>query len=438
MIPTSLAAAYVQAQVSPFMSSLAPVASSRERIPCTVYVSGIDQQLQEEHITQFFTICGPISNIRLCGDNDHHSKFAFIEFTTSEAAITAAAMSGIQLGSGIIRILPSKTAIQGARPLNSHSSAISTLDPSYYERACRTVYVGSVDVGLTEDDLLQLFGGCGTITKLCLAGDTAHAARFAFVEFTSSAAAQKAILLNGTMVGERPIRVNQSKTPIHAIPKNIVALSDLLHDPCKNPVMEEDLEAAQRLLAARRMEDIPSDRKQSKKAKRKRSSSSDDSLTSSTSSSSSRSRSRSRRRARTKRKKSHRSSKRDRRSRSRSRSRGRDRNRRHTHRSFSRSETRSRSRSGERERRERRERSKSRDRERRERSRSRNKERRDRSKSRDQERRDRSKSRDKVKRSSSGPISKGTLYVKKPLTNLNEPEDNNQDMRNNASLVQNQ
>src|SRR5690606_38515153 len=92
------------------------------------------------------------------------------------------------------------------------ADTLLTLDPSYHDKVARTIYVGGVDTKVSEQDLLSLFSQCGRVSKLCLAGDTLHAARFAFVEFESVESAQLAVGLNGTIVGDRPIRVNPSKT----------------------------------------------------------------------------------------------------------------------------------------------------------------------------------------------------------------------------------
>jgi RNA recognition motif-containing protein len=57
---------------------------------------------------------------------------------------------------------------------------------------------------LSEAELLQMFSGFGTVTKLAMAGDTTvHQARFAFVEFSTVAEAHMALAMNGTIVGER-------------------------------------------------------------------------------------------------------------------------------------------------------------------------------------------------------------------------------------------
>ena len=50
----------------------------------------------------------------------------------------------------------------------------------------RTVHVASVGAGVDADALRSLFGACGAVTGVRLAGDAALAARFAFVEFADA------------------------------------------------------------------------------------------------------------------------------------------------------------------------------------------------------------------------------------------------------------
>ena len=57
---------------------------------------------------------------------------------------------------------------------------------------------------MTESELLQVLSTCGRVSKLCLAGDTLHAARFAFVEYQTPEEAQIALRLNGLLIGKPP------------------------------------------------------------------------------------------------------------------------------------------------------------------------------------------------------------------------------------------
>jgi RNA recognition motif-containing protein len=178
-------------------------AASVDRTPCTVYITGIDRQLNEDSLIQVFNFCGTITNLRLCGDTSKPTRFAFIEFLTRESAAMALSFTGIMLGNSPLKVLPSKSAIQGPRPVSPAAVIMPALDPTYYERASRTLYVGSVDTRISPEELVKFFSQCGEVTKLCVAGDTIHAARFAFVEYSTAYEAHQALGLNGFVVGDR-------------------------------------------------------------------------------------------------------------------------------------------------------------------------------------------------------------------------------------------
>jgi RNA recognition motif-containing protein len=90
----------------------------------------------------------------MCGETENKAtRFAFVEFSTRESALMAMGLTNIVLGNAPIKVMPSKTAIQaGSRggggppprgpPPHAHAAAY---DPTYQERASRTLYVGGVD-----------------------------------------------------------------------------------------------------------------------------------------------------------------------------------------------------------------------------------------------------------------------------------------------------
>eukprot|EP01027_Heterolobosea_sp_BB2_P008966 GEZU01013279.1.p1 GENE.GEZU01013279.1~~GEZU01013279.1.p1 ORF type:complete len:296 (-),score=21.25 GEZU01013279.1:38-925(-) len=178
-----------------------------EQVARTIYIKGIDSGITDQQLLEFFSYCGPVTNFRLCGDINYPTRFAFFEFQTPEAASAALSLSGAVLGRSALKISPSKTAIQATTP--------KTQPVTHKELIDRTIYVGNVDVALNEDHLQQFFEAtCGPVTKVVLAGDTLHAARFAFVEFLHPESRNIALKLGSTQLGTRAIRVNPSSTPI--------------------------------------------------------------------------------------------------------------------------------------------------------------------------------------------------------------------------------
>ncbi len=78
----------------------------------------------------------------------------------------------------------------------------------------KRLYVGNLDYTVTEAALNELFGTLGEIESVSLITDrmTGRSKGFAFVEMVDDAAARQAIdQLNGKMLGERAIKVDEAR-----------------------------------------------------------------------------------------------------------------------------------------------------------------------------------------------------------------------------------
>lgn len=76
------------------------------------------------------------------------------------------------------------------------------------------IFVGNLDITLTEQQLCDLFAAYGAVETVTLVmdRDTGEPRRMAFVEMTQAAEAQSAIAaLDGTVLNGRPIRVNEAR-----------------------------------------------------------------------------------------------------------------------------------------------------------------------------------------------------------------------------------
>ena len=78
----------------------------------------------------------------------------------------------------------------------------------------RTVYVCDIESSVTEEQLASLFIRCGQVIDCRICGDPNSALRFAFVEFTTEAAAMAALMLHGAVLNYQQLQVLPSKTPI--------------------------------------------------------------------------------------------------------------------------------------------------------------------------------------------------------------------------------
>lgn len=85
----------------------------------------------------------------------------------------------------------------------------------------RNIYIGNLDLSVTEERLRTLFAPFGAVETVTIVKDrdTSLPRGFAFVEMTQTAEAQSAIsALDGTLLHERALRVNEARTKFHRNP----------------------------------------------------------------------------------------------------------------------------------------------------------------------------------------------------------------------------
>lgn len=183
-----------------------PNASSIRR---TVYVCDIENSVTEEQLAGLFIRCGQVIDCRICGDPNSTLRFAFVEFTSEDAAVAACSLNGAILNYQQLQVLPSKTSIVPVNPVylpQSHGEL---------EVCSRTVYVTNIDRAIDRRQLAAFFEHtCGSIAKSRLLGQSHHPTRIAFIEFMRAESAMGALNCSGAVLGNFPIRVSPSKTPV--------------------------------------------------------------------------------------------------------------------------------------------------------------------------------------------------------------------------------
>ena len=78
----------------------------------------------------------------------------------------------------------------------------------------RKLYVGNLPYTVSQQDLEETFGKCGTVESVNVITDrsTGQSKGFAFIEMSSNAEAQKAIQdINGSSVEGRALTVNEAR-----------------------------------------------------------------------------------------------------------------------------------------------------------------------------------------------------------------------------------
>jgi len=85
-------------------------------------------------------------------------------------------------------------------------------------RTMKNIYIGNLDSAVTENEVRDLFQEHGKVETVTLVKDrdSGHPRGFAFVEMANDGEAEAAIVaLNGTVLRERPLSVNEAR-PKHA------------------------------------------------------------------------------------------------------------------------------------------------------------------------------------------------------------------------------
>lgn len=167
----------------------------------TVYVANYPPAADEKFITDLFKDCGEILSIRWPSLKvNTHRRFCYISFRDRDASAKAVAKEG--------------TLVEGKYRLLAKYS-----DPSRKKRRegaiaeGREVHVSNLDQSTTEDQLREVFGKFGTVTRVNIPQSMAgHNRGFAFLDFeTKEQAARAAQELNNTKFRSRILKVDVSK-----------------------------------------------------------------------------------------------------------------------------------------------------------------------------------------------------------------------------------
>jgi cold-inducible RNA-binding protein len=78
----------------------------------------------------------------------------------------------------------------------------------------KNIYVGNLDVGVTEEQVRELFQAHGAVETVSMVRDrdTGHSRGFAFVEMTNDIEAEAAITaLKGSSLGGKQVSINEAR-----------------------------------------------------------------------------------------------------------------------------------------------------------------------------------------------------------------------------------
>eukprot|EP00834_Sanchytrium_tribonematis_P003828 NODE_162_length_14959_cov_1.379610.p11 type:complete len:120 gc:universal NODE_162_length_14959_cov_1.379610:2766-3125(+) len=79
----------------------------------------------------------------------------------------------------------------------------------------RSIYVGNVDFSVTSEELGLFFKSAGKVNRVTILTNQKGLPKgFAYVEFGDVEAVQKALLLNGEILSNRPLKVSTKRTNV--------------------------------------------------------------------------------------------------------------------------------------------------------------------------------------------------------------------------------
>ncbi|DBA74438.1 TPA: hypothetical protein ACH3X1_011189 [Trebouxia sp. C0004] len=101
-----------------------------DKVVRTVFVENVDDEMDEQGLAEYFSVCGEVTAVRLAGTLGNRK--AWIEFGTKESARSAREYDNTVLGTLTVRVRPSKTAIHtnGLQREQDSNSGSKTPSPS--------------------------------------------------------------------------------------------------------------------------------------------------------------------------------------------------------------------------------------------------------------------------------------------------------------------
>eukprot|EP01114_Cavostelium_apophysatum_P009992 TRINITY_DN2335_c0_g1_i1.p1 TRINITY_DN2335_c0_g1~~TRINITY_DN2335_c0_g1_i1.p1 ORF type:complete len:354 (+),score=98.02 TRINITY_DN2335_c0_g1_i1:487-1548(+) len=176
-----------------------------ERDARTVFAFNLPIRADEREIVRYFSKAGEVRDVRLITDRNSRKPkgFGYIEFADKTSIKAGISLSGTQFMGQTIQV--QQTHAEKNR--NASSSITVTAGP---DRGLTRLYVGSLHLNVTEDDLRKLFNQYGEIDAITIHADaeTGRSRGFGFVQFRKSEDARRAMVnVNGQDVAGRPIKV---------------------------------------------------------------------------------------------------------------------------------------------------------------------------------------------------------------------------------------
>jgi nucleolar protein 12 len=195
------------------------VKDAPERLNRTLFVGNVpskcctDKQLQRE-LKAIFTKYGPVESLRfrsLVLSEAMPRKHAFISGQLSDKSDSNNAYVVMKRVEDAQNCLVENTTLFHNHHLRVDIAGTQSKIPSHK----KSVFVGNIPLDISEETLWKAFADCGAITSVRVIRDksTGKGKGFAYIAFKDRETVKMGLLLDGTEIGGRKIRVQKCSKP---------------------------------------------------------------------------------------------------------------------------------------------------------------------------------------------------------------------------------
>ncbi|KAL6145682.1 hypothetical protein ACLB2K_056367 [Fragaria x ananassa] len=174
-----------------------------------LYVKNLDPDVREELLEEKFSEFGKIVRLAIARDENGNSRgFGFVNFETPDDAKRALeSLNGTQLGSKVLYVARAQKKAEREQLLRRQFEEKRKEQVLKFKGS--NVYVKNIDDDVTEEELLDHFSQCGTITSAKIMKDEKGISKgFGFVCFSTPEEGNKAVItFHGYMLHRKPLYV---------------------------------------------------------------------------------------------------------------------------------------------------------------------------------------------------------------------------------------
>ncbi|KAI9145575.1 hypothetical protein BKA69DRAFT_444633 [Paraphysoderma sedebokerense] len=203
--------------------------------PNAIFVGNLPLEITAERVKSLFEGYGEIMGIRLIPDKatSKCKGYGFVVYRDSAAVERALKATGTVVDGRTIEVRDARPDSQRESPKHSGAEFTSQADKLLQslqrsmkqhngetakshkkeDKKITTLYVGGLASTLTPEDLKEYFGQCGPVGDIRWEMDyqTGGRRKFAFVDFETESAAQKAMDLNGNEFHGRYLKIHRAQ-----------------------------------------------------------------------------------------------------------------------------------------------------------------------------------------------------------------------------------